>query len=126
MILGELGDVTRLSAARKAVRCAGLDIGVHRSDRRSRVGKLTRQGSPQLPWALFEAAQSACRGQSPDHADHLALKARGLSHVPASMESRGSLPGARSTPRASSARARSNPSADPPPPTASAKPTHQR
>jgi transposase len=75
----------RLSASRQAVRCAGLDIGVHRSDRRSRVGKLTRQGSPQLRWALFEAAQSACRSQSPDHADYLALKARGLSHVRASM-----------------------------------------
>jgi transposase len=85
MILCELGDVTRLSASRKAVRCAGLDIGVHRSDRRSRVGKLTRQGSPQLRWALFEAAQSACRPASPDHADYLALKARGLSHTRASM-----------------------------------------
>jgi len=60
-------------------------IGVYRSDRRSRVGKLTRQGSPQLRWALFEAAQSACRSQSPDHADYLALKARGLSHTRASM-----------------------------------------
>jgi|SRR5215211_3428769 len=85
MILCELGDVARLSASRKAVRCAGLDIGVHRSDGRSRVGKLTRQGSPQLRWALFEAAQSACRPRSPDHADYLALKARGLSHTRASM-----------------------------------------
>jgi transposase len=34
----------------------GDDIGVHRSDRRARVGKLTRQGSPQLRWALYEAA----------------------------------------------------------------------
>lgn len=85
IILCELGDVTRLSASRKAVRCAGLDIGVYRSDRRSRAGKLTRQGSPQLRWALFEAAQSACRSQSPDHADYLALKARGLSHTRASM-----------------------------------------
>jgi transposase len=84
-IVSELGDVTRLSAARKAVRCAGLDIGVYRSDRRSRVGKLTRQGSPQLRWALYEAAQSACRPASPDHADYLALKARGLSHTRASM-----------------------------------------
>jgi transposase len=84
-IVCELGDVTRLSAARKAVRCAGLDIGVYRSDRRSRVGKLTRQGSPQLRWALYEAAQSACRPASPDHADYLALKARGLSHTRASM-----------------------------------------
>ena len=32
----ELGDVQRLSASRKAVRMAGIDIGVHRSDRRAR------------------------------------------------------------------------------------------
>jgi transposase len=51
-ILCELGDVARLSASRKAVRCAGLDIGVHRSDRRSRAGKLTRQ------------ARRSCAGRS--------------------------------------------------------------
>jgi transposase len=83
--LCELGDVTRLSASRKAVRLAGIDIGVHRSDRRARAGKLTRQGSPQLRWALYEAALSACRPSSPDHADYLALKARGLSHTRASL-----------------------------------------
>jgi transposase len=84
-ILCELGDVTRLSAARKAVRCSGLDIGVHRSDRRSRAGKLTRQGSPGLRWALYEAAQAACRPSSPDRADYLELKARGRSHTRASL-----------------------------------------
>ena len=72
--LCELGDVRRLSASRKAVRMAGIDIGVHRSDKRSRAGKLTRQGSPQLRWALYEAALAACRPSSPDHADYLALK----------------------------------------------------
>jgi transposase len=84
-ILCELGDVTRLSVSRKAVRCAGLDIGVHRSDRRARAGKLTRQGSPQLRWALYESAQAACRPTSPDRADYLALKTRGLSHTRASL-----------------------------------------
>jgi transposase len=83
--LCELGDVGRLSASRKAVRMAGIDIGVHRSDRRSRVGKLNRQGSPHLRWALYEAALAACRPGSPDHADYLALKARGLSHTRASL-----------------------------------------
>src|ERR671930_112296 len=83
--LCELGDVGRLSASRKAVRMAGIDIGVHRSDRRARVGKLTRQGSPQLRWALYEAALSACLPSSPDHADYQALKARGLSHTRASL-----------------------------------------
>jgi transposase len=65
-VLAELGDVSRLSSSRKAVRFSGLDVGVHRSDRRSRAGKLTKQGSPHLRWALFEAAQSACRHRSPD------------------------------------------------------------
>src|SRR3954452_10968681 len=83
--LCELGDVARLSVSRKAVRMAGIDIGVHRSDRRARAGKLTRQGSPHLRWALYEAALSACRPSSPDHADYLALKARGLSHTRASL-----------------------------------------
>lgn len=84
-ILVELGDVSRLSASRKAVRAVGLDIGVHRSDRRSRLGKLTRQGPPEARWALYEAAQSACRRTSPDHQQYLALRARGLSHTQASL-----------------------------------------
>jgi transposase len=50
---------------------ASIDIGVHRPDRRSRAGKLTRQGSPQLRWALYEAALAAWRPSSPDHADYL-------------------------------------------------------
>jgi len=84
-ILCELGDVDRLSASRKAVRIAGLDVGIHRSDRRSRVGKLTKQGSPELRWALYESAQAACRPTSPDRADYLALKERGLTHTRASV-----------------------------------------
>ncbi len=85
VILCELGDVSRLGAARQAVRLSGLDVGVHRSDRRSRTGKLTKQGSPQLRWALYESAQAACRPSSPDRADYLALKERGLSHPRASL-----------------------------------------
>jgi len=47
--------------------------------------KLTKQGSPHARWALYEAAQSACRRTSPEHATYLALKARGLSHTRASL-----------------------------------------
>jgi len=83
--LTELGDVSRMHASRQAVRCAGIDIGVHRSDRTARVGKLTYQGSAELRWALYEAAQSACRPSSPDHEHYLALKERGLSHTRASL-----------------------------------------
>ncbi len=84
-ILCELGDVARLSSSRKVVRWSGLDIGIHRSDRRSRTGKLTKQGSPHLRWALYESAQAACRPTSPDRADYLELKERGLTHTRASL-----------------------------------------
>jgi transposase len=83
--LVELGDVRRMHASRQAVRMAGLDIGVHRSDRHARLGKLTRQGSAPLRWALFEAAQSASHQGSPDYHDYHALKDRGLSHNRACM-----------------------------------------
>jgi len=83
--LSELGDATRLSSSRKAVRFTGLDIGVHRSDQTTRVGKLTRQGSSPLRWALYEAAQSATRRQSPDYAHYHALRASGMTHTRASL-----------------------------------------
>jgi transposase len=79
--LCELGDVRRLHASRQAVRMAGIDIGVHRSDRHAQLGKLTRQGSAPLRWALYEAAQSASHRTSPDYHDYHKLKARGLSHT---------------------------------------------
>lgn len=85
VILAELGDVGRLRRSRQAVRMAGLDIGVHRSDRRARLGKLNKQGAPALRWALYEAAQSASRKASPDHADYAALTGRGLSHTQATL-----------------------------------------
>jgi transposase len=50
--LCELGDVGRLSASRKAVRRAGVDAGVHRSDRRARVGKFK---PPRLPGSALGA-----------------------------------------------------------------------
>jgi transposase len=65
-ILAELGDCTRFSSSRHAVRYAGMDITVHQSDQRRSPGHLSRQGPPALRWALFEAAQVARRPTSPD------------------------------------------------------------
>jgi transposase len=66
-ILGELGDATRFSSSGDVVRYAGLDITVHQSDQRRAAGHLSRQGSPALRWALFEATMCAARSCSPDH-----------------------------------------------------------
>jgi transposase len=66
-ILAELGDCTRFSSSRHAVRYAGMDITVYQSDQRRSAGHLSRQGPPALRWALFEAALCASRSGSPDH-----------------------------------------------------------
>ncbi len=76
-ILAELGDCTRFSSSRQAVRHAGMDITVYQSDQRRAPGHLSRQGPPALRWALFEAAQVARRGErSPDREYYLATKER--------------------------------------------------
>jgi transposase len=78
-IVAELGDCRRFSSSRHAVRYAGLDITVHQSDQRRAPGHLSRQGPPALRWALFEAAQSACRERSPDR-DYYGQAAARLGH----------------------------------------------
>jgi transposase len=67
----ELGDSARFSASRTAVRHTGG--GHHRAllaTANTPPGHLSRQGSPLLRWALFEAAQCAARPGSPDHASY--------------------------------------------------------
>jgi transposase len=65
-ILAELGDVSRFSSSREAVRYGGMDITVYQSDRHRAPGHLSRQGPPALRWALYEAAHRARHPRSPD------------------------------------------------------------
>jgi transposase len=67
IIWAELGDCRRFSHSDQVVRFAGLDVTVWSSDGKRSAGRLARQGSPELRWALFEAAKSAARDTSPDH-----------------------------------------------------------
>src|SRR3954454_22893766 len=66
-ILAEIGDAKRFRRARQVVRAAGLDPVVRDSADKQRRGQLAKQGPPTLRWALVEAAQHACRKNSPDH-----------------------------------------------------------
>jgi transposase len=76
-ILAELGDCTRFSSSRQAVRYAGLDITVKQSDQRRAPGHISRQGPPALRWALYEAAQVARAGErSPDREYYLQARER--------------------------------------------------
>jgi transposase len=76
IIWAELGDCRRFRSSDQAVRFAGLDITVYSSDGRRSPGRLARQGSPELRWALFEAAKVNARPSSPDHDYYQAVRER--------------------------------------------------
>jgi transposase len=77
-LLDEIGDVRRFHRADQVVRVAGLDPVVLDSAESKRRGRLSKQGSPHLRWALIQAAQHAARWpeSSPDGEHYLALRER--------------------------------------------------
>ncbi len=72
----EIGDARRFSSSDQLVRFAGLDVTVYSSDGKCSPGHLSRQGSPELRWAAFEAAKCAARRSSPDYAYYQRVAAR--------------------------------------------------
>ena len=67
IIWAEIGDARRFSSSDQLVRFAGMDVTVYSSDAKRSPGHLSRQGSPELRWATFEAARCAARRGSPDY-----------------------------------------------------------
>jgi transposase len=76
IIWAEIGDVRRFCSSDQLVRFAGLDVTVYSSDGKCASGHLSRQGSPELRWAAFEAAKCAARRSSPDYAYYHRVAAR--------------------------------------------------
>jgi transposase len=72
----EIGDARRFSSSDQLVRFAGLDVTVYSSDGKCSPGHLSRQGSPELRWAAFEAAKNAARRGSPDYAYYRRVAAK--------------------------------------------------
>ena len=66
-LLAEIGDVRRFQRPRQLVRASGLDPSVIESADNKRRGRLAKQGSRHLRWALVEAANHSHRSTSPDH-----------------------------------------------------------
>ena len=61
VIVAEIGDASRFGSARKLASWAGLSPTVRGSDRITRYGHISKQGSAWLRWVLCEAAQTAKR-----------------------------------------------------------------
>jgi transposase len=75
-LLAELGEASRFRRARQVVRAAGLDPLVSESGETKRRGHLAKHGSPQLRWALVEAAHHARHQQAPDGQLYAGVKGR--------------------------------------------------
>lgn len=62
LILSEIGDVHRFPDSRHLCSYAGLVPSVHASGGKTRLGRLTRQGSSWLRWILIELSVHAISG----------------------------------------------------------------
>jgi transposase len=78
-IVAELGDARRFGCSDDAVRHCGLDVTVQQSDTKRSPGHLSHEDPELLRWALFEAAQQACRPASPDY-EYYRQVARRIDH----------------------------------------------
>jgi len=61
VMLAEIGDISRFGSARKLAAWAGLTPTVRGSDLKVRHGRISKQGSAWLRWAMNQAAQTAKR-----------------------------------------------------------------
>lgn len=62
LILSEIGDVHRVPDSRHLCSYAGLVPSVHASGGKTRLGRLTKQGSSWLRWILVELSMHAING----------------------------------------------------------------
>jgi transposase len=61
LFVSEIGDITRFSEAKKLISWLGLTPRVHQSGNTIYHGRITKQGSPRVRWALVQAARIAVR-----------------------------------------------------------------
>ena len=65
LIIAEVGDIRRFPTAHHLCAWAGLTPTVRSSDSKARLGRISKQESHLLRWALIEAAQKTPTGGGP-------------------------------------------------------------
>ncbi len=76
IIISEVADHTRFPNPRRLASWAGLAPTVRNSDRTTRIGHISRQGSVFLRWGLVQAAHVAVRRPGPLAQMHIRIKDR--------------------------------------------------
>jgi transposase len=75
--LAAIGDIRRFRTSRQLVAYLGLDPKVRQSGSEpARIGRISKQGSPQTRWALVEATHSVVLQPGPLRAFHQRIRAR--------------------------------------------------
>jgi transposase len=75
--LAAIGDIRRFRTSRQLVAYLGLDPKVRQSGSEpARLGRISKQGSPQARWALVEATHSVILQPGPLRAFHQRIRAR--------------------------------------------------
>ena len=59
LFISEIGDCSRFPNANKLISWLGLAPRVHQSGDTTYNGRITKEGSPRLRWAMVQAARSA-------------------------------------------------------------------
>ena len=77
IIVAEIGEVTRFSSAAQLCSWAGLTPRHRESDTKVTRGRVTKQGSRLLRWALIEAIQHAPTGSLPGAVKQRIIARRG-------------------------------------------------
>jgi len=62
-LLAEIGDISRFKSHRQLAAYAGLVPSLHSSAGKDRLGRISKEGSTWMRWALVEAAQSVARSK---------------------------------------------------------------
>jgi transposase len=78
VIVAQIGDITRFRHPAKLCSRAGLTPRHYESDTTVIRGRITRQGSPLLRWALVEAIQHQPAGSPPRELKDAIITRRGI------------------------------------------------
>lgn len=62
-LLAEIGDISRFKSHRQLASYAGLVPSLHSSAGKDRLGRISKEGSTWMRWALVEAAQAVARSK---------------------------------------------------------------
>ena len=64
-LLAEIGEISRFKSHRQLASYAGMVPSLHSTAGKNRLGRISKEGSTWMRWALVDAAQPVGRSKKP-------------------------------------------------------------